>query len=277
MNKLEYYQHIHHTHLLNPSITPLTIIESLRKDQPFVFVKYGDGEVECIQKINNQNCVNNQNCDGDVYFPALGAELIEAFLYFVDHQIPIGKWHFSREIDVLCQIYWSRKPHITKLIPFTNYHLLMNDKSNLENRSLYTLAHFIKRELPSYFIKIVISNEANRILETLFSAHAFISTPPRSLYIEIDRICAELYAIMDQYPNHHILLITSCGLSAKVIIYRALLYTASKGRMRMSALDYGSSFDLLCKKYITRTYQREYTYEELYAYYQDLLDQGSSV
>ncbi len=299
MNQLDYYQEVHKYYKKEITLPRLT--QWIQEGKPVIFVKYGDGEVECME----QSGKSQHNCDRDIYFPALGEELKLAFCEYVlrsscsKHPIYIGKWHFSKEIDYLSKIAYntlSLSPLPPPLIPFTDYHLLMNDKAHLQNRDLFNLVKTIQET--NLYTKIVVSNPQNQLLESLFRADAFITTPASSLYLEIDRIMEEIEAkiedrinrtsdftgsrksstpqealLLSAHPSDepgklsNILFITSCGLSAKVIIYRLL----RKYGNHISALDFGSSFDLLCKKCVTRTYQQEYSYEEIFKYYHDIL------
>jgi hypothetical protein len=266
MNKLEYYQEIHKVY--KDTFTLEDVIKNIKECKQNVFIKYGDGEVECMKVIEKNS--SGYNCDQDVYFPELSKELKEAFLYFVNesnnYNIHIGKWHFVNESNYLSKLYYENEnQNIYKLIPFTNYHLVMNDKDQLSKNSMYQFVESIKKS--NDYLKIIVSNEQNQLLKTLFSGNFFIETPSKCLYLELDRIIESIYKIMDENKDKKVMILTSCGLSAKVLIYRLL----KKYETRVSAIDLGSSFDLLCKKRVTRSYQIEYSYDTIYKYYQNLL------
>ncbi len=269
MNQLDYYQEFHFYYKKNISLEE--VIKNIKEHKQIIFVKYGDGEVECMKVSDNIQENYGANCDNDVYFPELSLELKEAFLYFVNHnyknQVYIGKWHYKPEIDYLSSYSYINK-NSNKVIPFIDYHLIMNDKKGLSNHSMYQFVKTIKED--NDIIKIVISNIDNLLLKDLFSSQFFVETPKSSLYLKIDEITNQMIEIINnnQNDNKRVILLTSCGLSAKVLIYR--LY--KKYGKLISAFDLGSSFDLLCKKRVTRTYQNEYSYETIYHYYQDLLD-----
>ncbi len=262
MNSIDYFNLIHKKYKKNISIN--NIIKGLNNHKQFIFIKYGDGEVECMKNSNN----NRGNCDNDIYFPELSNDLKSAFIYFVEHNIEnnvyIGKWHYENEIKYLCNYYYENGKR-DKLISFVDYHLIMNDKEHLNNNEMYELVKCIK--MKNDYIKIVISNENNILLKELFSTLYFIETPKSCTYLVLNEILNNIEKIINEHENKNILLITSCGLSAKVIIYKIL----EKYGIKISALDFGSSFDLLCKKSITRSHQNEYTYENIYNYYEDLL------
>lgn len=272
MNNLNYYQEFHYFYKNNFTLNQL--IDYIKNDKQIIFLKYGDGEVECMKVTDeNNNMISyGQNCDNDKYFPELSYELKEAFIYFVNYHtyqnVHIGKWHSRNESDYLSKYYYeyqNKKNYVNKIIPYTNYHLVMNDKINLQNNSIYQFVKSIKYKENS--IKIVVSNIQNQLLKDLFSSHYFVETPSSSLYLKIEDIEKSIKNIIEKYSNQKIILLTSCGLSAKVLIYRLLkIYDT-----QLSAIDLGSSFDLLCKKRITRTYQNEYSYETIYNYYHKLL------
>lgn len=270
MNQIEYYKNIHHYHKDNFHLQSL--IQLLKENSHILFMKYGDGEVECMKVSDKESESYGQNCDADVYYPELSMDLKSAFLYFVDNSlkkdtnIHIGKWHFNNEIDYLSSYYFNnRYPNIQTLIPFTNYHLVMNDKKGLTNNDMYLFVKTLKEN--NNYLKIVISNPQNILLQSLFSSQYFVNTPDKCLYLSIDKIYDNIDTIINNEENKKIMLITSCGLSAKVIIYHFF----KKYGTQINAIDIGSSFDLLCKKRITRSYQIEYSYDDIYNYYKDLI------
>lgn len=274
MNQCIYYQKVHQTY--KDTFTLNNLIKRIQDGKQSIFIKYGDGEVECM-KVSDSVEIGSygQNCDNDVYFPELSNELKEAFYYFVENAIQdnihIGKWHYQGESDYLSKLYYEKKDKsINKLIPFTNYHLVMNDKGGLSNLNMYQFVKCIKES--DKYIKIVVSNPMNTLLKDLFCANYFIETPEKCLYLKINEIMENIYKIVDNYinkdnKNKKILLLTSCGLSAKVLIYRL----CKKYGVHISAIDLGSSFDLLCKKRVTRSYQIEYSYDDIYQYYHTLM------
>ncbi len=272
MNKLIYYQEFHHFYKNKFRLNDL--IQRIENNEQTIFMKYGDGEVECMKVTDSGMDVISygQNCDNDKYFPELSLELKAAFIYFVNHHkynnIHIGKWHYRPESDYLSKLYYEMSED-KKIIPYSNYHLVMNDKNGLKNEDMY---HFVKSIKESnHYIKIIISNEQNILLKDLFSTPYFVETPSSCLYLKIDEImnsiCEIIQKVEKEKNNKKILLLTSCGLSAKVLIYRL----HQKYGSLLSAIDLGSSFDLLCKKRVTRSYQIEYTYDEIYHYYKELL------
>ncbi len=274
MNKLTYYQDFHHYY--KNKFTLEDLIKRITNNEQIIFVKCGDGEVECMKVTDSGMDIVSygQNCDNDKYFPELSMELKAAFIYFINHNIynniHIGKWHHRPESDYLSKLYYeiNSSNGINKVIPFTNYHLVMNDKHGLKNNHMY---HFVKSLKESNdYIKIVISNQDNILLKELFSTPFFVETPASCLYLKIDEITNNINEIIEKemkiHKNKRIMLLTSCGLSAKVLIYRLF-----QKYNTLSAIDLGSSFDLLCKKRVTRTYQIEYSYDEIYEYYKELL------
>ncbi len=269
MNQLEYYQEFHFYYKKNVSLED--VIKKIQENKQILFIKFGDGEVECMKVSDNIKEKYGANCDNDIYFPELSLELKEAFLYFVndnhENRVYIGKWHYKHEIDYLSAYSYTHQNN-NKIIPFVDYHLIMNDKKGLSNCDMYQFVKSIKEDNNS--LKIVISNNDNILLKKIFSSQFFVETPKSSLYLKINEISNQIIEIINnnQNDNKRVILLTSCGLSAKVLIYR--LY--KKYGKLISAFDLGSSFDLLCKKRVTRTYQNEYSYETIYNYYQDLID-----
>jgi hypothetical protein len=274
MNHVNAFQILHRKHIL-PFHLP-HLIQLIRQEKHFLFVKYGDGEYECILKFDPDESVNVNvgNCDSDVYFPELAKDLESSFYTLIDASISlpeshvlIGKWHFPKEIEYLAKRYFQHRDSLpTTLIPFVPYHLVMNDAEALRKGEM---RDFVQALRGANLLKIAVSNEENQLLQTIFSTQHYVITPPRCLYLSLDRIMDEIYQIIDGAPaDCRICLLTSCGLSAKVVIGRAF----QKYGVRLSAIDIGSSFDLLCKKRVTRQYQLDYSYEAIRDYYQPILD-----
>ncbi len=284
MNKLEHFQEFHRTYKEDISLPRLTAM--IREGTPVIFLKFGDGEVECM-KVTDSDVDQTQgpkhNCDSDVYYPQLSQMIKAAFLYFsyqshAKHRhVYLGKWHYHPEIDYLSKLTYTMHPN-KPIIPFANYHLVMNDKGALKTPAMQ---EFVRTIRDSPYHKIIISNPQNRLLQTIFAADAFMETPEKCLFLQFDKITEAICKEMDQElqanPDQKFLLLTSCGLSAKALVY--VLYQKycdsmedpTKRTQILSAIDLGSSFDLLCKKRVTRAYQYEYTYEELHNYYQEFL------
>ncbi len=224
------------------------------------------------------------NCDSDVYYPELSQVMKAAFLYFSyqsyakRRNIYLGKWHYHPEIDYLSKLTYELHPY-KPIIPFANYHLVMNDKDALKNSNMREFVRTIRDHTHTNYHKIIISNGQNLLLQSLFSAQSFVETPPRCLFLVFDQIANQVSAIIDQArqenPMQKILLLTSCGLSAKALVYYLYQKYCDSTKLQdpfISAIDLGSSFDLLCKKQVTRAYQYEYSYDELRNYYQEFLD-----
>lgn len=276
MNDVNTFQILHRKHTL-PFHLP-HLIQRIHRGEHFLFVKYGDGEYECILKYDQESAnvnVNTGNCDADVYFPELAKDLETSFYTLIDASgsmpgahILIGKWHFPKEIEYLAKRYFAHchgRP--TTLIPFAPYHLVMNDAEALRKEEMRDFMRAIRDA--EGLLKIVVSNEENQLLRSLFGASHYVVTPPRCLYLSLDRIMDEIYQIIDATSSEtRVCLLTSCGLSAKVVIGRAF----QKYGVRLSAVDIGSSFDLLCKKRVTRQYQLDYSYEAIRDYYQPFLN-----
>lgn len=301
MNQLAHFQEFHRTYKDDLTLPQLT--QFIKDGIPVIFLKFGDGEVECMKVTDNiqQEQSPKHNCDSDVYYPELSQVIKASFLYFAyqsygkHRHVYLGKWHFDPEIDYLSKLTYELHPH-KPIIPFANYHLVMNDKGALKNPNMRDFVRTIRDDslgrskissksqgvvdTHTDYHKIIISNGQNRLLQSIFSAQSFVETPPRCLFLVFHQIANQVSEIIDQArqenPMQKILLLTSCGLSAKALVY--YLYqkycdsSAQSSDPFISAIDLGSSFDLLCKKQVTRAYQYEYTYDELREYYQEFIN-----
>jgi hypothetical protein len=85
---------------LCPDKSAAVLTEKIRRRERFFYLRYGDGALECM------NRVTGQTCDGETYSPELGGELRRAWEVAVrGREVYIGDW-LSASFDP--QTHWTR-------------------------------------------------------------------------------------------------------------------------------------------------------------------------
>jgi len=103
-------------------ITPY-LIDCIKNSIPVTFVKYGDGEYNCI------NTTDNHNCDKDNYTDNLRQGLINSFHNMVNSKnVYVGKWH-----DETSTQFWESivKTHVN----WANYHSLIFENKDVSEKT----------------------------------------------------------------------------------------------------------------------------------------------
>lgn len=225
------------------------LISKINNNEQIIFVKYGDGEINCMLGHKGENC------DGDPYIPELRYGLIQSLeIYCTQQNAYIAKWPFGNSLDYIIQHFKFPTPK------YTDYHLAMNDDEFNKDNSMYNLVESIQKIKKK---KIIITNELNNSMKDLFNADVLIRVPQNNWFKDHPYYFQQVF---NELTNDS-LLITAAGQGSKVLIATALIYFPN-----ISCIDIGSSFDILCKKKNTRGWK--HTYEDEYAYYKDLLPEG---
>jgi hypothetical protein len=219
---------------------------------PVVFLKFGDGEYLCA--IGTKDC----NCDMDIYTEKLQQKLKESFQYMVcKHQNAyIGKWHTEYVNE-----YWRSLIPENTTIKWANYHSilldLIHENSTDEERQFFQQKIMLWRTIKqSNLKKIIICNPLLEKSTLLLDIHVIIHVPFQNWFDNyFEKLMDTLKQTID--PNEQHIIITCCGMSAKVLIpelhkiYPNCIY-----------LDIGSFLDLICTKRNSRGL--EATYNEQY-------------
>jgi hypothetical protein len=225
------------------------LIEKLESNENVIFTKFGDGEYNCMTGDSGANC------DGDKYHQWLGASLKNSLIELSKkHNAYIGRWHTEnvwRYCDQLAQKHSIE-------IPWTNYHLIFNTTSTFKHDYMYRLVKFI---VNSNKKKVLICNGRNSRLKAFFKADVLITIPSSSWSFEY----SHYKNIVEKEAQKDCIILIAGGLCSKVLINDIThLYD-------LTFIDIGSGFDMLGGQHPTRTYQEEYTYQDIINYYKELI------
>jgi hypothetical protein len=224
------------------------ITEKIRNQEPVVFLKFGDGEYQCIEKPYYRH-----NCDGDSYTPELRAGLISSFKYIITQpNVFIGAWHTSEVRD-----FWKRLAGADAArIQWADYHTIIIDKEDLKkHEALEIKRNLLKSIQESPLPKIIVCNELLSKMGLLFGNSKIINVSLRNWYVDVLEIFKKIEKVLEQ--NGKSILLFAAGQGTKVLISN--LYNLYPENVY---LDVGSGLDLLCSKKDSRG--RGYSYDELY-------------
>lgn len=230
-------------------ITTLDVCKRIQNNEQIIFVKYGDGEINCMTGSQGANC------DNDPYTAPLGNGLVHSLIFYINHpNAYVGKWHGSEGIE--------KMNYVLKLLnvgepKWVDYHLVMNDNKFFGKKDMFTLLQTIQNTTRK---KIIFTNEKNIRMKNLFRADSHIVIPPFNWFVNLEHYFN--LVLSELTPDS--ILFTAGGQGSKVLIAELL-----KRVPTITCIDIGSSFDFLCQKKKSRDWT--HTYEEEVEYYKELL------
>lgn len=224
-------------------------IYNIKNNIPFIFTKFGDGE------LNSCLYTSGTNCDGEKYTPELGKELIESFKYIVNNNGYIGKWCNKEVYEFFC------KDIEKKDIKWCNYHSCLLDKYNITKSYIKDLFLEIKK---SNRKKIAIINPLLIKIKLLCNIDNIINIDLHGNFYKYNKIKQDCLDIIkdDKQP----LILFAAGMMTKVLI-KDLHKKYPEGIY----IDIGSCLDWILTKKDSRGWKNFYTYEEMYEYYKELI------
>jgi len=230
------------------------LIHCIKNNLPVTFLKYGDGEYNCI--------TTNEygNCDNDRYTDKLKNGLINAFKYYVNEKenVYIGLWHDKNKV-----LFWNQ--FTNKQINWCNYHSILFDNNDLitKNENYDNKIELFKTIKETKIKKIIVCNPLLIRSKILLDIDNIIIVPLRNWFDnELDN-CVEIIKNIIN-TDERFIMITCCGMGAKVLIYE-ILKIFPNGIF----LDFGSALDLICTKKDSRGF--DFKYEELVEALKELL------
>ena len=250
------------------------ITEFIKKDIPFIFVKFGDGEYNAV------NGYYGTNCDGDPYTIKLKNGLIEAIKYYsLLNNVYSGRWHtddvpeYFDSIDNIGNFdsidnignNIGDKKNKNKWI---DYHTFIMDQNSFENNNKLELFKSIK---DSKRKKILIGNELLIKAKYLLNIEKHLVIPYRN-WVENDfeNILNNILSFFNGNDvngndvNGRPMIITCGGMGSKILIME--LHKILKNGI---FIDIGSGLDYLCTKKCSRG--NTYSYDKLENYFQEIL------
>ncbi len=232
------------------------LIHYINNEIPIVFSKYGDGEYICASKdYSFYGVKSSSNCDNDTYTNKLSDGIINSFKYFANlgDNYYFGKWDNDKIIN-----YWNSIANCN--VNWANYMSLLLYDHDREKLNIY------KEIKNSKLKKIIICNPLLIKSKILLNIDHMINIPLNNWFDkEFNKIIYNLKKkIGDSETNSNFILMTCCGMGAKVII--AEMHKIYPNGIY---LDIGSGLDTICTKRSTRGL--EFNYEIAYDLFRDII------
>lgn len=218
-------------------------------NKPFIFVKFGDGEYECI--INKPG----GNCDRDPYTEQKKEGLIESITYYSNlNNVYIGRWGHNSKIPAYFNTITERP------LSWVDYHTCIIDGSLCN--SIYKLNLYKSvQECPRR--KIIIGHRLLVKAKYLFNLDTHVIVPFHGWFEnEYERVFNEVLKSCEGIDNP--LIITCAGMASKILI-RELHKKMPNGMY----IDFGSALDALCTKRCSRN--QNIKYETIVNYFKSIL------
>ena len=178
------------------------LTECVKHKVPVSFSKYGDGEFNCAAGYYGANC------DNDAYTPKKCDAIVKSFKYMANEaqNSYMGLWHDQEK-----KSFWESMA--TRPVRWAQYHTIIFDEHNDEAKS--NLYRAIKE---SDMNKIIICNELLIKSKKLFNADHIIHIPFNNWFDTEFEMYAELIKNIIRNDPRPPLVITSCGMNAKIMI-----------------------------------------------------------
>lgn len=224
------------------------ITDLIKKDSPFIFVKFGDGEFESAS-----GC-SGSNCDNDPYTLKLRNGILEAVSYYSClNNAYCGRWYADRIASYFNSIASGK-------INWVNYHTCIVDTTSFDNNLKLELFKAIKNSTRT---KIIVGNELLVRAKPLLGINEHIIIPYRNwIENDFDNVVNKITSLCS-YDDRPMVL-TCAGMGSKILIME-LHRLFPNGIF----IDIGSGLDYLCTKKCSRG--NVYSYEKLESYFSDIL------
>lgn len=214
----------------------------IKNKEPFVFVKFGDGELNCMKG------EYGTNCDRDDY-QSKSLSLIKAFEYLsCTKNVYIGKWHTIMD---------DSKNYVP-------YHSFIPDGDTI-GKNKETILNRYKAIKESNLPKIFISNYLLARCVPLLNINTHIIVPLQNWYLNYQEYKKILENILSRDPYRgQAIIITCAGMASKILI--SDLHSQFPQNLY---IDIGAGLDFLCTKHDSRGWP--YNYEQLEQYFNCIL------
>jgi hypothetical protein len=236
------------------------IIDSINNKKPIAFLKFGDGEHACMF------APYGANCDHDTYTEKLSNALRNAFINITNKNKSnyfIGRWNNKDVIMNYKQLCGNE-------INYADYHtfIILGGENHMEGFLDKKKIRIYKAIKESRIKKIMVCNNLMYKAEKLLEIDHMVFIPENNWFDSLFETLLEniSHIIRDNEP---FILLTSCGMSSKVLIYE-LTNKFSNGLY----FDIGSALDFLCRKYDTRGWEKIYSYEYLVDLFKEIIPEN---
>lgn len=198
---------------------------------PFTFVKFGDGELQCMGGFEGANS------DGQAYGDELGEKLKEAFLGLA----PMEWVHIAEWIGPYRDVRDALVEKLEHLPSYAPYHMLLLGVDNLRPELLDFYKAIVNSDRPKVFVG---PQWLSPVTEMLKATHVVV--PETNSYGNLDVWMKAIWEVAED----NAIFVFSAGMPAKIAIHEIL-----KAFPNITCIDAGSAFDPLFNDGRTRSGQ----------------------
>jgi hypothetical protein len=221
------------------------LTRKLRAWEPFFYLRYGDGAIECMKG------TQGRTCDGERYSQGLGTELRAAF----DMLRVCDSFHGLRPRPILCLGDWLTASfdydmehtryagEYAELIGDLKPHYWLHFEALLLMRESEALADFYRAVARSSRQKLYMGPASHAPAARLLNADHLV-TPMQELFSYVDQLTEELTR------RRFDVLLYGAGMAGNIPVIRAWRYFPERTYIHL-----GSAFDVLCLGKKTRRQQ----------------------
>lgn len=231
------------------------LVNLITNKTPTLFVKFGDGEFNCMFYPNR-----GSNCDNDKFTLKLSNKLKESYKYIINNHnnYYIAKWNTKKVID-------NCEALVNKEVNYAEYNTFILLGKNHKNGYLDIEKINIYKQIKlSPLKKVFICNKSLIKSKKLLNIDNLVFIPYNNWFD--NQFGDILNKVSELIKNEEkFIIMTACGMSAKVLISE--LYKVYKNGIY---LDIGNGLDYLCWK-DTRGWSKLYNHGYLKKMFKDLI------
>lgn len=197
----------------------------IKSNENFSFIKFGDGEINCMRNLNGHNCDNHP------YSVDLGNNLIESLVYLSDKSY-IADWFYNSNRKDENFLFFRNIIENNKLLLklVSPFEILLVGWGNLDNKNLFNFYRQIKK---SDRYKIFIGPDRLSGVKSMLNINKHISIPLMNAYASY----YELNSMIQYLPNDSIIIL-AVGMMSPVLAKDLLIKNSN-----ITILDAGNAFD----------------------------------
>jgi hypothetical protein len=201
--------------------------EFLDNNEPFVFAKFGDGELLCMD--GARGC----NCDKHPYSKDLGDKLKKAlFNISGKSNAYIADWNEPKFLKIRSKY---TNPETADNLNLVDYQLILSLDQNFGDH-LREFYRSIKKASETREVVMVIPEKLNGVADYIAPTGRIVNVPKINSFSKYDEVLSKITG--DLKDNS--IMITACGMMAKSLISEVITENPLT-----TCIDFGSAFDPL--------------------------------
>lgn len=243
-------EHFSPSPIIHDKITDINFFtDKIQNKEPFVFVKFGDGDLLCMQGRKGSSC------DGQVFSPKLAESLVQSFSSILQRSnVYMGDW-----TDELHQVPQMQKKYLShfKIKPnFTDFDLFLSVENNMQDDKLLNFYKAVKQSNKN---KLFIGPKRLHGVIDMLDIDEYIVTPVENCFDKYEEIKNKLLSRISDDD----IVIFACGKTSKPLCRDILALEKNT-----TIIEAGSAFDPI---FVEITRSKQCSTEQCKEYYKELL------